>query len=185
MITVFEEETIEGWKNSSTLQRNQKQHQQREQYGTYLTMIFITQRNQIRLDWCTIVARSTMEDQLITSYWQVLIWPTSWWESWKGSDKKKLNLLLIFEKIYFKIFVADEHRSLLRILWWIDGDICENILCETLHPRYVLACIWWCLFKSMQQLCANRNSCCEWKWTCYRYQQALWKTASMLMICWN
>ena len=139
-------------------------------------MIFITHRNQIRLDSCTIAAKSTMEDKLITSYWQVLIWPTGYWESWKGSDKKKLNSLLVSEKIYFKIFVTDEHRNLLRILWWRDGNM-SKFAKKNCPKRYiqVTTWIWCCFFKRMQQLCANRNSCCEWKWISCRYQQGLWK----------
>ena len=32
------------------------------------------------------------------------------------------------EKMYFQILVADEHRNLLRFLWWKDGDMSKEII---------------------------------------------------------
>ena len=32
------------------------------------------------------------------------------------------------EKMYFQILLADEHRSLLRFLWWKDGDMSKEII---------------------------------------------------------
>ena len=32
------------------------------------------------------------------------------------------------EKMYFQILVADDHRSLLRFLWWKDGDMSKEII---------------------------------------------------------
>ena len=32
------------------------------------------------------------------------------------------------EKVFFQIFVANEHRSLLRFLWWKDGNMSKEII---------------------------------------------------------
>ena len=42
--------------------------------------------------------------------------------------QEKVAVMADIDKMYFQILVADEHRSLLRFLWWKDGDISKEII---------------------------------------------------------
>ena len=41
----------------------------------------------------------------------------------KRFRQEEVAVMADIEKMYFQILVADEHRSLLRFLWWKDGDM--------------------------------------------------------------
>ena len=42
--------------------------------------------------------------------------------------QEEVAVIADIEKMYFQILVADEHRSLLRFLWWKDGDMSKEII---------------------------------------------------------
>ena len=42
--------------------------------------------------------------------------------------QQEVAIMVDIEKMYFQILVADEHRSLLRFLWWKDGDMSKEII---------------------------------------------------------
>ena len=46
----------------------------------------------------------------------------------KRNQQEEVALMADIEKIYFQILVAHEHRSLLRFLWWTDGDMSKDII---------------------------------------------------------
>ena len=43
-------------------------------------------------------------------------------------QQEEVAVMIDIEKIYFQILVADEHRNLLRFLWWKDGDMSKEII---------------------------------------------------------
>ena len=42
--------------------------------------------------------------------------------------QQEVAIMVDIDKMYFQIPVADEHRSLLRFLWWKDGDMSKEII---------------------------------------------------------
>ena len=42
--------------------------------------------------------------------------------------QEEVAVMADIEKMYFQILVADEHRSLLRFLWWNYGDMSKEII---------------------------------------------------------
>ena len=42
--------------------------------------------------------------------------------------QEEVAIIADIEKMYVQILVADEHRSLLRFLWWKDGDMSKEII---------------------------------------------------------
>ena len=42
--------------------------------------------------------------------------------------QEEVAVIADIEKMYVQILVADEHRSLLRFLWWKDGDMSKEII---------------------------------------------------------
>ena len=43
-------------------------------------------------------------------------------------QQEEVAVMIDIEKMYFQILVADEHRNLLRFLWWKDGDMSKEII---------------------------------------------------------
>ena len=43
-------------------------------------------------------------------------------------QQEDVAVMADIEKMYFQILLADEHRSLLRFLWWKDGDMSKEII---------------------------------------------------------
>ena len=43
-------------------------------------------------------------------------------------QQEEVAVMADIEKMYFQILVGDEHRSLLRFLWWKDGDMSKEII---------------------------------------------------------
>ena len=43
-------------------------------------------------------------------------------------QQEEVAVMIDIEKMYFQILVADEHRNLLRFLWWKDGGTSKEII---------------------------------------------------------
>ena len=43
-------------------------------------------------------------------------------------QQQEVAVMADIEKMYFQILIAGEHRSLLKFLWWKDGDMSKEII---------------------------------------------------------
>ena len=47
--------------------------------------------------------------------------------------ENKVTFMADIEKIYFQIFVAEQHKSLLLLLWWKEGNISDKPIVYEVH----------------------------------------------------
>ena len=110
------------------MQKNQNQPHKMEEFGIYPIMVFITHRSLAKLELPLTEALSLMEGQLTKSY----IYGSRFNQpanrsfdkiSTRGSCSNGRHW-----EDYFQILIAGEHRSLLKFLWWKDGDMSKEII---------------------------------------------------------
>ena len=93
------------WKKG--MERNQNQPHMMEEFGICLIMVFITHGTLTKLELYLTI-------QLIGVLTR--------------SRQEEVAVMADIEKMYFQILVTDEHRSLLRFLWWNGGDMSKEII---------------------------------------------------------
>ena len=108
------------------MQRNQNQPHNMEEFGICLIMVLITHG---RLTKIVFDCNSELNGESVNK--ELLMGPDLTNQligALTRSRQEEVAVMAGIEKMYFLVFVADEHKRLLRSLWWTDGDVSKEII---------------------------------------------------------